>query len=184
MRTNIHLIAAVAAGVMLARCGGGGTSGQGPGPTPTPLASVAGTWRGADILVPSQSGPADHCIVQYFRATPASFSTPVTLTLTQDGTNVRGTYSGEDRVAFAEFECQVTGTYVNGELSLELADCSRQRFGLNPTCNGQLQRTGGRFVGRPSNNLNGDWRATVATWNIDGASTGTVDWVSQASFPR
>ena len=164
----------------VAGCGGGGPAG--PSRDPTSLPSAAGTWRGSEVMLPQQSAPSDHCIVDYFRGTPASFTTPVTLELTQDSTTVRGTYSGSELGAFQAFNCAVQGTYINGELRLEISGCNRQRFGLRPACVGALQRTGGRFTATPITTLSGEWRLTVSTWDVDGASTGTVEWVAQASF--
>lgn len=82
------VIASIA--IASAACGGGGGGGS---PGPSPLTNIAGTWTGSEAFQSQQSGPPDHCLVQYFRNSGGTFVTPVVMTLQQTGSTISGTYS-------------------------------------------------------------------------------------------
>ena len=147
-------------------------------PGPSPLTDIAGTWTGTEAFQSQPSGPPDHCIVQYFRNSGATFVTPVVMTLDQTGETVSGTYSASDVVAFRPFSCQVRGTLSDGHLTLEMTACAPYTFGLNPSCLGTLQRLRGQLqVSLTSSSLwSAGWRIEVNSQDLAGSPTGVLDW--------
>jgi hypothetical protein len=167
-------------------CACGTDRGAGPsGAGPSPVTNVSGTWTGTEQFLPQQSTPAGQCIVDYFRATPAVFSTPVSLTLSQTGITVTGQYSGADVVAFRPFTCDLQGTVENGALTLSFSQCSSYTFGLRQDCFGTLRRRDGRFsVSTASATFVAQLQMTVDGEGPDGTSLGTVNWFSAITLRR